>query len=114
MHKPIDGYTEFDGLSQAAGLKKGRKLALEHFNQGDYQMLTFGLPGPETAEESAYKERLKSRYGVVISRAGDCVLSDGIIGGAKSYNATMTALLKERFGVDVFEAAKKDAHSAGH
>ncbi len=107
-HKPLDGYAEFDGLSQAAALKKGRKLAREHFKQGNYQMLTMGLPGPENAEETAYKERLKSRYGVVISRAAGCVLSDGIIGGAMGYNATMTELLKERHGVDVFAAAKKE------
>lgn len=113
--KPIDGYAEFDGLSQAAGIKKGRKLAKEHFRKGDYQMLTFGLPGPENAEEIAYKERLKSRHGVVISRMAGCELSNGIIGGAMGYNATMTELLKEKFGVDVFEEAKKkaEATSAG-
>ncbi|MGV3659132.1 MAG: hypothetical protein ACO1TE_03080 [Prosthecobacter sp.] len=107
-HKPIDGYAEFNGLSQAAGIKKGRKLAKEHFKRGDYQMLTFGLPGPENAEEITYKERLKARYGVVVSRMAGCVLSNGIIGGAMDYNATMTELLKEKFGVDVFEEAKKE------
>lgn len=107
-HKPLDGYAEFDGLSQAAGIKKGRKLAKERFKKGDYQMLTFGLPGPENAEETAYKERLQTRYGVTISRMAGCVLSDGIIGGAMGFNATMTELLKGRFGVDVFEEAKKE------
>lgn len=107
-HKPIDGYAEFDGLSQAAGIKKGRKLAKERFKQGDYQMLTFGLPGPENAEETAYKERLKTRYGVGISRMAGCVVSDGIIGGAMGFNATMTDLLKEKFGFDVFEEAKNE------
>lgn len=107
-HKPIDGYVEFDGLSQEAGIKKGRTLARERFKKGDFQILTFGLPRPDTAETMAYKERLKSRYGVVVSCVAGCQVSNGIIGGAMGYNATMTELLKEKFGVDVFEAAKKE------
>lgn len=107
MRKPIDGYAVFGDLSQEAAMKKGRKVAREYFKRGDYQILTFGLPGPESAEEAAYKERLKARYGVVVSRTAGCDPTVGILGGAMGFNATMGELLKERFGVDVFEEAKK-------
>ena len=90
-------------------MKKGRRLAQDCFNKGDFQVLTLGLPGPEDAEEAAYKERLKTRYGVVVSRAAGCDLTDGILGGTMGFNATMSELLKRHFGKDVFEAARKAA-----
>jgi hypothetical protein len=108
-HLPIDGHAVFGDLSHKAAMKKGGKLARECFNKGDFQVLTLGLPGPENAEEAAYKERLKTRYGVVVSRAAGCELTDGILGGTQGFNATMSGLLKKRFGTDVFEEARKAA-----
>ncbi len=109
MHPPIDAYAEFGDLSHKAAQKKGRRLAQDCFNQGDFRVLTLGLPGPENAEEAAYKERLKARYGVVVSRAAGCELTDGILGGTLGFNATMSELLKKHFGRDVFEEARKAA-----
>ncbi len=95
----IDGEKIFDPLSSADATKKGRQLARKDFDAGYYRILYYGY---STGVVSKAEKRLFHKFGVRGYSVAGCMVTEGLIAGANSYNATMQYLLNQKFGRDIF------------
>lgn len=99
----IDGYKEFYSLKRKEAFTAGQNFAMEDFKKGNYRILVYGLrPDIELPSE----RYLRERYGIDTYPIAGCIVSEGILGGADGYNTKMKALLRQKFGMDVFKEAE--------
>lgn len=82
---------------------KGAAEARADFDGGIYRIRSYGLGG---FSHSAADEYLRATYGVEKKPVAGCVVTLELVARARGYNATMRALLNERFGNDIFEEAR--------
>jgi len=102
-HAKLDSYNILYPLAEDQAYEKGEALAAEDFENGNYRILVYGLrPTDATASE----EYLSQTYDVEFFPIAGCIVSDGIVGGTKGYNTTMKALLREKYGKDIFREAE--------
>jgi len=53
------------------------------------------------------EKHLQKTYGVEMCAIAGCIVSDGILSGAESYNLKMKALLNEKYKKDIFFEAEQ-------
>ena len=94
-------------LSKREAATAARKQAEADFAEGHYRMLVFGL----RAVNSEHDKRL-AKDGVEVRAIAGCIVSDGILEGARVYNQVMREKLKAKLGRDVF--ADKDEALKGN
>lgn len=95
----IDGQKIFDPLSGPDASRLGRRLAEKDFMEGYYRILYYGL----AANPSKPEARLYKRYGIRGYSVAGCLVTDGLVEGADSYNETMRNLLNQKYGKDIFK-----------
>jgi hypothetical protein len=88
-------FPEFMNLSKRAAAAVARRQAETDFAAGRYRMLVYGLRG------SSDDKRL-AKHGVEVKAIAGCIVSDGILEGARVYNEVMREKLKAKLGRDVF------------
>ena len=93
-------------MSERQAKKLGKRDAERDFENGVYRMEVYGMGAGSMSRKEAY---LKQRYGVEVHPIAGCIVSDGILGHSKTYNARMTELLNEKHGKDIFEEAEASA-----
>lgn len=102
-HAKLDSYNILYPLTEDQAYEKGEVLALEDFENGKYRILVYGL---RPSDAIASEEYLHQNHGIEFFPIAGCIVSDGIVGGVKGYNAKMKSLLKEKYGKDIFEEAE--------
>jgi hypothetical protein len=94
---PRDDFPNFMALKKADAVKVARKQAEADFAAGRYRMLVYGLRGPVSEQD-----RRLAKEGVEVKAIAGCIVSDGILEGARVYNEVMRGKLKAKLGRDVF------------
>ncbi|MGH1385637.1 hypothetical protein [Kordia sp.] len=85
--------------------ENGTKEAKADFKKGKYNCYSYGMIIYKDYEFYKFFEQyLKKTYKINTDNKG-CVVSDY----SECYSKTMTALVKEKFGKDIFTRAKKEA-----
>ena len=102
FHAELDSYNILYSLTEDEGYAKGKDIATEDFRNGNYRVLVYGLRGFDMPSE----KYLRETYNVETYPIAGCIVSDGIVGGAKGYNTIMKALLREKHGKDIFKEAE--------
>ena len=92
-----DDFPNFMSLKKDEAAKIARRQVEADFAAGHYRMLVYGLRR-QTSEQDA---RL-AKDGVEVRAIAGCIVSDGILEGARVYNEAMRAKLKAKLGRDVF------------
>jgi hypothetical protein len=87
-------------LKKREAVKLGKADAAKDFAAGKYRVLVYGL----RAEPTKGEKKLE-KLGISLDAIAGCVVSEGILGYADGYNATMSPLLKKKFGADVLREA---------
>ena len=95
--EPKESFPEFMKLSKREAAATARRQAEADFAVGHYRMLVYGLRKP-VAE---FDQRL-AKDGVEVRAIAGCIVSDGILEGARIYNEVMRGKLKAKLGRDVF------------
>ena len=96
-----DDFPNFMQLKKDEAAKVARRLADTDFAAGHYRILVYGLRGKQTPAE----ERL-AKEGVEMKAIAGCIVSDGILEGARVYNEAMREKLKAKLGRDIFDETK--------
>lgn len=96
--EPKKNFPEFMNLDKKAAAETARKQAETDFAAGKYRILVFGL----RMSNPPFDQRLK-KAGVQVKDIAGCVVSDGILEGARVYNEIMREKLKAKLGSDVFD-----------
>ena len=90
-------YADLFSLDESEALKRGRADALKDAQSGNYKILTYGLRrGPSE------KEKALEKLGIKTTDIAGCIVSAGILGYAKGYNAAMKPILEKKFGPEIF------------
>ncbi len=92
-----DDFPNFMALQKDDAVKVARKQAEADFAAGRYRMLVYGLRGPISEQD-----RRLAKEGVEVKPIAGCIVSDGILEGARVYNEVMREKLKAKLGRDVF------------
>ena len=95
----FDGVKIFDPLSAVEAKRVGKRLAEKDFKLGYYRRLYYGFP----TDPSKPERRLYKNYGVRGCSVAGCVVTEGLVEGADSYNETMHSLINQKYGRDVFK-----------
>jgi hypothetical protein len=95
--EPKKSFPDFMRLSKGEAAKVARRQAEVDFAAGDYCILVYGL----RASDSSFDLRL-AKEGVHVRAIAGCIVSDGILEGARVYNEIMREKLKAKLGRDVF------------
>ncbi|MEQ1850462.1 MAG: hypothetical protein ABMA01_02605 [Chthoniobacteraceae bacterium] len=90
-------FPEFMDLSKRGAAAVARRQAETDFAAGHYRMLVYGLSGPVSKQD-----RRLAKEGVEVKPIAGCMVSDGILEGARVYNEVMREKLKAKLGRDVF------------
>ena len=98
--EPKDSFPQFDLLSKQEAAATARKQAETDFASGRYRILTYGLT-------AAIKDDRLAKEGVERKPIAGCIVSDGILEGARVYNEVMREKLKVKLGRDIFDEASK-------
>ena len=96
--EPKENFPEFMKLDKKTAAETARKQAETDFDAGKYRILIYGEMGPPTPAE----QRL-AKKGVQAKAIAGCVVSEGILEGARVYNEVMREKLKAKLGYDVFD-----------
>lgn len=96
----------FYDLKPAEAEAKGRAWAREDFAKDSFEQVTYGL---WSSIKSPYEEYLREHYGIRVHAVAGCLVSEGLLTGANSYNNEMQKLLNVKFGHDVFKEASEYA-----
>jgi len=91
-----------DRLTKRQAGVTARKMATRDFQAGRFVLLDYSK-GPWT---NACKEYLKAHYNVAIDFT-NINQTDPMLNAIEVYNSTMSALLKKKFGKDIFKEAKE-------
>ena len=94
--EPQEKFPNFALMDKDKAATVARKQAETDFASGKYRILVFGLVARSPAEERLTKA------GVETKAIAGCIVSDGIIEGARVYNEIMREKLKAKLGHDVF------------
>jgi hypothetical protein len=94
--EPKDDFPNFMALKKDEAAKVARKQAEADFTAGRYRILSFGLTG-------AMKDERLAKAGIEKKPIAGCIVSDGILEGARVYNEVMREKLKAKLGRDVFD-----------
>jgi hypothetical protein len=92
-----DDFPNFMALKMEEAVKVAREQADADFAAGRYRMLVYGLRGPVSEQD-----RRLAKEGVEVKAIAGCIVSDGILEGARVYNEVMREKLKVKLGRDVF------------
>jgi hypothetical protein len=98
--EPKDSFPQFYTLSKEEAAKTARRQAEADFAAGRYRILSFGLT-------AAMKDERLAKAGIEKKPIAGCVVSDGVLEGARVYNEIMREKLKAKLGRDIFEEPKK-------
>ncbi len=90
-------FPKFDNLDITTAAETARKQAETDFAAGTYRILVFG----KRASNSEFDQRLE-KAGVQVKAIAGCIVSEGILEGARVYNEIMREKLKAKLGYDVF------------
>lgn len=105
--EPKEKFPEFMDLSKREAAAIARRRAETDFAAGRYRMLVYGL-----RKSVSEQDRRLVKEGVELKPIAGCMVSDGILEGARVYNEVMRGKLKAKLGRDVFtdkdEARKQD------
>ncbi len=107
LHAVEGTFPNFGRMSKREAATAARKQAETDFAEGHYRMLVFGL----RAVDSAHDKRL-AKEGVEVKAIAGCIVSEGILEGARVYNQVMREKLKTKLGRDIF--ADKDEALKGN
>ncbi len=94
----IPGLPDFMKLDKTTAAAAARMHAEMDFRMHRYRCLVFG----KRAADSPFDQQL-AKAGVRVKVIAGCVVSEGIIEGARVYNEIMREKLKARLGYDVFD-----------
>ena len=95
--EPKDEFPNFMALKKNEAVKVARKQAEDDFAAGRYRMLVYGL-----RKGISEQDRRLAKEGVEVKEISGCIVSDGILEGARVYNEVMREKLKAKLGRDVF------------
>jgi hypothetical protein len=95
--KPFPNFYQLDKPQAAA---TARRLAEADFTAGRYRILIFGL-------RASVEDKRFAKYGVEMKPIAGCIVSDGILEGARVFNEIMREKLKGKLGRDIFEETQK-------
>ena len=93
--EPQAKFPDFAPLEKNKAAEVARKQAEADFAAGHYRILVFGLRS--TADDKRY-----AKDGVEVKPIAGCIVSDGILEGARIYNEVMREKLKAKLGRDIF------------
>ena len=96
--EPKENFPEFMNLDKKTAATSARKQAEADFAAGRYRTLVYGL----RTSVSEQDKRL-STDGVEVKAIAGCIVSDGILEGARVYNEVMREKLKAKLGYDIFD-----------
>ena len=97
--EPKESFPEFMKLSKHKAAATARRQAEADFAAGHYRMHVYGLRKPVSGFD-----RQLAKDGVEVRAIAGCIVSDGILEGARIYNEVMREKLKAKLGRDVFSA----------
>jgi hypothetical protein len=95
-----DGFLNFYQLSKHEAATTARTQAVADFEAGRYRILVFGL-------RASAGDRRFEKYGAEVKPIAGCIVSEGIIEGARAYNEVIRGKLKAKLGCDIFEKTEK-------
>ncbi|MGJ8651705.1 MAG: hypothetical protein ACSHX8_00395 [Opitutaceae bacterium] len=95
----INGNEVFYDLKIEEAQRHGAALAKSDYEKGIKRIFVYGLRGGSTDIDRA----LAVKYQIYQVAIAGCIVSDGIIEGAKAYNETMKELLFIKYKKDVFK-----------
>ena len=93
--EPPAKFPDFAPLDKNKAAEVARKQAEADFAAGHYRILVFGLRS--TADDKRY-----AKDGVEMKPIAGCIVSDGILEGARVYNDIMREKLKAKLGRNIF------------
>lgn len=102
---PIAELPDFHALDGPQAREQATALAKRDLQNGVTRILVYGLRRGESAEE----RYLAEHYGVRTVAIAGCIVSDGILEGAKAYNEVVRAHLLALHKKDIFEEARTKA-----
>ncbi len=105
--EPAEKFPDFTTLGKEPAATVARKQAEADFAAGKYRVLVFGM-----RREKSAAEVFLTKQGVETKSIAGCIVSDGILEGARVYNDIMRAKLKAKLGRDIFDEAEKATDNA--
>ena len=88
---------------------KGKKDALNDFDNGIYRLEIYGYRKQIPRLVSYYRMFLLKKYNIRIDRVAGCVVNGGMTDHAREYNKVMINALKKKFAANVFFETKMEA-----
>jgi len=98
--EPEKPFPNFYQLDKQQAATTARKQAEADFAAGHYRILVLGL-------RASIPDTQFAKYGVETKPIAGCIVSDGILEGARVYNEIMRKKLKTKLGRDIFEEPQK-------
>jgi hypothetical protein len=95
--EPKDAFRQFFELKKNQAAIAACQQAETDFAAGRYRMLVYGLRAVNSVQDARLKKE-----GVEVKAIAGCIVSEGIIEGARVYNEVMRERLKAKLGRDVF------------
>ena len=96
-----DDFPNFMNLDKKTAAATARQRADADFAAGKYRMLVYGLRRGNPATD-----RRLAEAGVELKAIAGCIVSEGILEGARVYNEVMREKLKAKLGRDIFDEPK--------
>jgi hypothetical protein len=97
--------------------RRGVRMAYADHARGHYELKWYGGPALPTEVEEKYQKYtklLKEQYGVVLTQAASCEVSDGLVQFVDGYNQVSMRLLAEKYGRDVLDECGRAVWKTDH
>ena len=104
--EPVEKFPDFMSLGKEAAAAIARKQADTDFAAEKYRVLVCGM-----RREKSAVEVFLAKQGVETKSIAGCIVSDGILEGARVYNDIMREKLKAKLGRDIFDEAEKTTNT---
>lgn len=88
-----DPMREIFTLNSKTAAERGKADAKKDYAAGTYRILVYGLRKKPGGEEKQLADK-----GIIVDAVAGCVVSEGLLAYANTYNSVMLPLLKKKFG----------------
>ena len=99
--EPKEDFPNFYKLNKAQAAAAARTQAEADFAAGRYRILVYGL-------RASMEDKRFAKDGVEVKPIAGCIVSEGILEGARIYNGIMREKLKAKLGRDIFDETQKN------
>ena len=85
---------------------RGRLAAHVDMQQGQYQVLGYGLPSPSRPE---YVRCLRERYKIEFHPVAGCIVSESLVSYVNAYDSVLEEVTRRKFGRDIMQECSDEA-----